>query len=197
MNLDCAELAGFLADSALDTDIAIDLMRLLDLTGNGTDRTLAGASRASDALGRIDLIAYELLALSRRALLVMDVRLVLLREIPKAGKDRVRRCLAKGTERADPHSMRDLLYLLDILRLALALRDLLKDIAEALAADTAWGALSAGLINGEVEIELGDVDDTVILVHDDHSARAHHRADLLESSEVDRGIEVLLRNDTA
>lgn len=84
MNLYSTELTSFLADSALDTDIAIDLMRFLDLSGNGTDRTLARASCTSNTLRRIDFIAYELLALARWALLVMDMCLILLREIPQA-----------------------------------------------------------------------------------------------------------------
>ena len=87
--------------------------------------------------------------------------------------------------------------LLDILLLALALGDLLKDVAETLSADTAWSTLSAGLINCEVEVELSYVDDTVILVHYNHSTGTHHGTDSLESAEIDRRIEVLLCDNTA
>ena len=81
MNLDGRELAGILTDTALDTDISVDLVRFLDLSGNGTYRTLPGTCRTSDTLIRVDLIADELLALSGWALLVNDVSLILLWEV--------------------------------------------------------------------------------------------------------------------
>ena len=83
MNLDGREFAGFFADTALDTYISIDLVRTLDLSRDSSNRTLTRTSRTSNTLGRIDLIADKLLALSRWTLLVDDMSLILLREVMK------------------------------------------------------------------------------------------------------------------
>lgn len=64
MNLDGRELTSILADAALDTYISIDLMRLLDLSGNSTNRTLSCTCRTANTLIRINLVADKLLALS-------------------------------------------------------------------------------------------------------------------------------------
>lgn len=46
---DCAKPAGCLALAALDADLRIDHMGLFDLAGNGLDRAVACAQRATGA----------------------------------------------------------------------------------------------------------------------------------------------------
>ena len=53
----------------------------------------------------------------------------------------------------------------------------------------AGGALAAGLVDGEVEEELGHVDHAGVLVHDDEAAGAHHGADGDEVVVIDLGID--------
>jgi hypothetical protein len=48
------------------------------------------------------------------------------------------------------------------------------------AADAAGGALAAGFVDAETEVELGDLDHGVVLVHHDHAAGAHDGAELLQ-----------------
>ena len=56
-------------------------MRLLELTGNCTDRAFSGTGCTADAPVRVNLVPDELLALAGRTLLVLDVCLILFREI--------------------------------------------------------------------------------------------------------------------
>ena len=87
--------------------------------------------------------------------------------------------------------VRKLLDLLEILGLAVALCDLFKILAKSLGADTAGSTFTAALVNGEVQVELGNVHHAVILVHDDKSARAHHGADSVQRLIVDRSVDML------
>ena len=66
------------------------------------------------------------------------------------------------------------------------LDDLVEEVVHLAGADAAGRALAAGLVDAEVHVELGDVDDAVVLVHDDHAARAHHRAEGGEALVGDR-----------
>jgi hypothetical protein len=55
---------------------------------------------------------------------------------------------------------------------------LVEDVVHLVGADPAGGALAAGLVHAELQVELGDVHHAVVLVHDDQAAGAHHRAEL-------------------
>ena len=56
-------------------------MRLTDLAHDAARRAVAGAQRTTLTLVRIDLVGQQLLALARRAALLIDVRLVLVAEV--------------------------------------------------------------------------------------------------------------------
>ena len=58
-----------------------------------------------------------------------------------------------------------------------------------LGTDTAGRALTAGLVDGELEEELREIDHAGVLVHDDKSAGAHHGADGDQVIVVDRSID--------
>ena len=90
-----------------------------------------------------------------------------------------------------------LLELVDILHLALAGCDLIEYLKQSLGTYTARSTLTAGLVNGELKVELGDIHHTGILVHNDKSARAHHRAKSYEVIIVDRSVDILSRDTSA
>ena len=194
---DCAELAGGLAGAALDALLGVDDVRLLELARDRPDRALAGAERAALALVGINRVGDELRALAGAALLVVDVLHVFVHEVLERGLDRVRGRLAETAERGLAHGVGDVLHLDDVVLSAAAFGDLVEIVEEFASADAAGSALSAALIDGEVEVELGDVDHAVRLVHDDQAAGTHDRTDLGEALEVDLRIEELGRNDTA
>ena len=194
---DCAELAGSLAGSALDALLGVDDVRILELASNRSDRALAGAERAALALVGVDLVGHELRALAGTALLVLDVLHVLIHEVLERGLDRVRGRLTKTAERSLAHRIGDVLHLDDVILGAATFGDLVEIVEELASADAAGSALSAALIDGEVEVELGDVDHAVRLVHDDQAAGTHDRTDLGEALEVDLRIEELGWDDAA
>ena len=59
------------------------------------------------------------------------------------------------------------------------------------AADTAGRAFAAGFIHAEPEIEFRDIDHAIIFVHDDHPARTHDGAELLQVLVIDRRIYLI------
>ena len=140
---------------------------------------------------------HEILADARRAALFDDVCFVLVAEILERRQDRVRRRL---TERA--HCVRldvvaELFHLIEILERAVAGRDLVEHFEKASRTDTARRALAAALVDREVEEEARDVDHAGRVVHDDHTAGAHHSADLDQVVIIDRQIEILRRDAAA
>ena len=75
--------------------------------------------------------------------------------------------------------------------IALAVNRVVEQLEDLRGANPAGNALAAGLVLAEVDEEPGDVDHAGRLVHHDHAARAHDRADLVERVVVDRHIQVL------
>jgi hypothetical protein len=65
-------------------------VRFLDLAADAAGRAVPRAERAAFALRRVDLVLQESLADAGRALLVDNVRDILITEIPQSGKDGVR-----------------------------------------------------------------------------------------------------------
>ena len=56
-------------------------------------------------------------------------------------------------------------------------------------ADPTGRTFSAGLVDREFQEELCDIDHTVVLVHDDQSARTHHRTDRDQRIVIHRRID--------
>ena len=82
---------------------------------------------------------------------------------------------------------------MEVVHGAVAFRDLGEDFKHTFVTDTAGRALAAALLAGELEVELGDGHHAGGLVHDHHTARAHHGAGSGEAFIVDSGVEVFLR----
>ena len=172
-------------------------MGVLDRAGDRIDGALARAERAALALLGFDDVADELRALAGGALLVLDVGHVFVHEVSQGRLDGVGSRLTEAAERSLAHRVGDRLELLDVVFDTATVGDLVEVVQKLASADAAGRALAAALIDREVEIELGDVDHAVGLVHDDQAAGTHDRADLGEILVVDRSVEELGRNDAA
>ena len=122
-------------------------------------------------------------------MLVVDVRLVFMAELLNGGKHRVGRGLAQAAQGRGLDVLRQVFQPLDIAVLALAFANAVEDFQHAARADAAGGALAAAFIHGEIQEEAGDVHHTVVLVHDDHAAGAHHGAGRDQVVIVHGGVE--------
>ena len=58
-----------------------------------------------------------------------------------------------------------------------------------LAADTAGSAFATGLIDAEVQVEPGQLDHAVVIIDDDHAARAHDGPQRLQMLVADRRVK--------
>ena len=158
--------------------------------GDGLGGAVLGALAATDALIGVDDILHELLADAGAALLVHDVLHILIPEVVEGGEDGVGRGLAEAAEGAVLDDGGQVAQGVEVVHRAVAVGDLLQQLAEALVTDAAGAALAAALLAGELQIELGDSRHARGLVHDDHTAGAHHRASSHEAVVVDLGVEV-------
>ena len=198
MNRDSTEFAVVDASAALDALVAVDNHGGQLVAGSGVvgaadslDGASLGALAAADALLAVDDIAHEFLADAGAAFLVDDVLHILVPEVVEGGENGVRRGLAETAECGVLDDSGEVAQLGEVFHGAATVGDFFKDFAEALVADTAGRALAAALLAGELKIELGDGGHAAGLVHDDHTARAHHRAGSHEAVVVDSGVEVL------
>ncbi len=198
LNRDCTEFTVVDASTALDALGAVDNHRSQLVAGGGVvgtadslDRASLGALAAADALLAVDDIAHKFLADTGTALLVDHVLHILVPEVVESRQNRVRRGLAKAAQGGVLDNGGQVAQLLEVIHRAAAVGDLLKDFAQTLVADTAGRALAAALLAGELEVELGDSRHTARLVHNNHTARAHHRAGSNEAVIVDSSVEVL------
>ncbi len=198
MNGDCTEFTVVDAGTALDALGAVDdhgsqLVAGSGVVGTGDslDGATLGALSAADALLAVDDVAHELLADAGAALLVDDVLHILIPEVVEGAEYGVRRGLAETAESGVLDDGSEVAEFLEVFHGAATVGNLLEDFAEALVADTAGRAFTAALLAGELEVELGDGRHARGLVHDNHTARTHHRAGSHEAVVVDSGVEVL------
>ena len=143
-----------------------DVIGLVDRVNGAVLRALA----AADALVSVDREAEQVLADARRALLVNNVRNILVAEETEGRKNGVRSSLSETAERVGLDVSAKLIQLVDVLHRALTAGDPVKDLKKSLHTDTAGSALSAGLVNRELKEELRNIDHTGVLVHDDKTA---------------------------
>ena len=85
---------------------------------------------------------------------------------------------------------------LKVFRYAISSSNLLQDVTQRASTNSTGGTLSTGFIYGEVQVELGNVYDTVILVHDDHTTASHHGTDAHQRPEIDGGIKIRFGDNT-
>ena len=174
---DGAELTGSHTGSTLDALALIDDVWFFAWdAADAVDRAGASASRALLALLRIDVVLGEGFADMGWALLVLDVSKILIIEVSHGAADWVGSGLTKGAKGVVLGDLGKILEFFKGLEGAAAFDDLGEELVDAFGTDTAWGALTAGLVADEVHIELSDVDHAVVFVHDDGAAGAHHGA---------------------
>src|SRR5574344_365139 len=194
--VDRAERAGAPAGTAVDALARVDRMRHADLAGDRLHRAVLLALTAAAAQLGIDLQMASA-SVAVRAVLIHNVRKILVAEIFQRGEHRLARALSQTAQRRLRDSVCKLLEHIEILKRAFVGDDALQDLQHALCALAAGDALAAAFILREVHEEARRLDHAGVLVHDDETAGADDRADLLERVEVKRHIEVLLRQAAA
>ncbi len=166
-------------------------------SGDGSSGAVLSAETAADALVLIDNEGKEILTDACRALLINNVSYILITEETESGKNRVGSSLTETAEGVGLNEGAELFELLDIIDLALTLGDSVEDLVHSSGTDTAGSTLTAGLIDGEVEEELSDINHTVVLVHDDKTAGADHSADRCERIVIKGNVDIFSRYASA
>ena len=158
------------------------------LAGDRLCRAPSAAHVAAGAGLGVDLVVEQRLADARRAVLVADVRLVLVAEVAEGGQHRVGRGGAQRAERGLLHHHRPAPPAVSMSpsrprpwQMSVRMSSI------CLEPFAAGRALAAGLVFQEVEEVAGDVHHAGVLVHDDHAAGAHHRAQPSVSSSKSTG----------
>lgn len=168
------ELATAHAAAATDTSLRIDGVRVLDRTTDGLYWTIAGTCRTTFTLVSVDGVSYEACALVCGTTMVNHVGEIFVAEVCQCRKNRVWRGLTKSAEGSVLDDLGEVFKVLEVFHCGATLCYLVEKLVEALVTNTAWGALTAALFNGEVKVEFSDSDHTVVLVHDNHTTRTHH-----------------------
>ena len=171
------------ADAALDALGGVYLVRrqlvtLCDIVGlaDSRDGAVSGAKAAADAQILVYLEAQQRLADACGTLLVNYMRYVLLAEELEGCENGVRRQSDPDRKASSLLCSGRVLELVEVVESRLAGDYLLEYLLHSSRADTAGGALSAGLVNCEVEEEFSYIDHAVAVIHDYKSARTHHAA---------------------
>ena len=128
---------------------------------------------------------------------MIDMGFVLMPEVPQRAENGIGRGHPQAAETGIADILSQFLKQLDIPFAAISLGDPGQDLQEPLGADPAGNALTAGLGLGELQEELGNIDHTVGLVQDHHTAGAHHRSHGFQAFIIDRQIDMLLRDAAA
>jgi hypothetical protein len=118
-------------------------------------------------------------------------------EITQGGKHRIGRSLSQATQGIFLDVISQFLQLIQVFQRSLALGDLIQDLIHTSCSDTAGRTFSAGFIHSELQEKLGDIHHTVVFIHDDQSAGAHHGADLQQVVVVDGDIHIFCRDASA
>ena len=128
-------------------------MPLCDIVGlaDSRDGAVSGAETAADAQILVNLEAQQRLTYACGTLLVDYMRYILIAEELEGRKDGVGSRLTESAEGVFFDVMGELFELVQILERRLAGDDLFEYLLHSSRADTAGGALSAGLVNGEVK----------------------------------------------
>ena len=146
------------------------------------------AESASYALVGDNLVVHKALANVCGAFFVHDMRDIFVFEVRERGKNGIRRGLTERAERVVFDVGSKVHKFVEVFHSRLALGDFGEQFEHTLRADTAGRAFSARLVANKFHIELRNVDHTVVFVHNDCAAAAHHRAFCDEVVEVDESV---------
>ena len=120
------------------------------------------------------------------------MRHVFVPEVVHRGENGVRGSLPQCAQGGVPDDAREVLEFREVLLGAFAFGYPVEYLQQAFVSDATRGALAAGLLDGEFEIEFGHRDHAVVLVHHYHAARTHHGTAGEQVVVIDGGVEVLL-----
>ena len=171
-------------------------MRLLLLAGNSLCGALSSTDGTTLTLGLVDLVSTQSNTFLSGALLLTDVSVVLIAEVTDGGQNGVGSGLTQAAQSAVLNSQAQLFQQLDVAFATLAGNNTAQDFLQTLGTDTAVDTLTAGLVLGEVQEELGHTHHAGGLVHNDHTAGAHDGAGSAQSLVVDDGVQQV-SGDTA
>ena len=191
------ERALFHACAALQALRLIDFVRNLLLAPDCRSRAQLRTDPAALTDIRIDLNLDQLLTYARRTFLIYNVCDIFVSVVSQRAEDRIRRRLAESAESGSLDILCQSLETVDIFQFASSLRNLCQNLQHSLRTDSARRTLSAGFIHGEFQEEFCDVDHTVIFVHDDQSAGAHHGTESGKVIVCHRRIDMRCRNTAA
>ena len=164
-------------------------MRILNLAGDCADGTFSGAERTTlTEIGK-DLVLHEVLTSVCGAGLVYNVSNIFVAEEVESGENGVGSRLTECAERSGLDVLAELFELGDVFESAVAVSDLFEGFEKTHGTDTAGYTLTTGFVNGEFKEELRDVNHTVVFVHNDQTAGAHHGADRGEVIVVDGSVD--------
>ena len=189
------EFTSLVADAAFDAYVLINDMLAFALAGNTAHRTVSGTERTTYAVV-INHERNKILASAGRTFVVLDMSLILFREIGHRGQYRVRRSLAKSAKRRVFDYIGQGFQFDQRILGSVAIADGFQHFVQPGVADPAWSAFAAGFIQRELKEEFGNVNHAVIFVQDDHAAGPHHRAQPDQRFVINRSV-YLIRADAA
>src|SRR5699024_136557 len=188
---DSAEFTFVHTGAAFDADRLVYRIGLLEHTADGVRGAHPRTERAPFADLRVDDVAHQVAALVRRTRLVAHVRHVLVPKVVHRGEHGIRCGLPQRAQGSVPDDAGEVPEFGQVFFGAPPFGDFFEQLQQPLIADAARGALAAGFLYGEFEVELGYGDHAVVLVHDNHAARPHHGTAGEQVVVVDGGVEVL------
>ena len=103
--------------------------------------------------------------------------LIFVAEVPESGEHRIGSRLSQTAERIVLYIVAELFQLIQIRHVGLPLGDLCKDLQHTLGADPAGGTFAAGFLYRKFKKKFGNIHHTVVFIHNDQAAGAHHGAD--------------------
>ncbi len=150
-----------------------------------------GTSRAS---GWIDPVIDQIFAMSGRATVVVDMRLILRLEIPDRAEHRVSGGPAQLAQAGLVDGMGNGFQEFNVSGLAGAIADTGQDAVHGMQSFPAGSAFPAGFIHQKTDEVPSDIDHAGPVIHDDHAAGTHHGANLGQGIEIDGHIEFIGRD---
>ena len=127
-------------------------------------------------------------------LLFLDVRLVFIAEISDCAENGVGKRGPKTAHGGIFYRCPQFFQELHVAFAPPSFSDSCQDLQQRIAAVAARAALPAGLVIGELNEELGDIDHAGVFIHHNHSAGTHHGAHFLQALVVNREIDVAIRD---
>src|SRR5699024_2936993 len=191
------KVAVILAGAALDAEFIVNVIRMLDLAGDRSCRTVLRAFAAADTKLRVDVELTKSCADLRAAFFVTDMFFVFAAEAFQGTDDRKRRAFSEAAQSHALHHGRKFFQFVQIGHLSLAVDDPLQNLQHTLGAFTAGNTFAAAFSLCKAHKESGDFHHTGILVHDNKSAGSHDSVKFLDRIKIKRNIKLILHQTSA